>query len=128
LESSCSIFVGNEGLLQLAPHSLVQCQEHVAGGLHGDGAGALGLVARDKVDGHRAHHPQVVDAVMLEETLVLGRQEGVFDEVRDLVVGDRNTPLLADLRDQLSTARVNAQGDLHLDVAHCCAEGSEGAR
>src|SRR3984957_18581109 len=43
----------------------------------------------------------------------------MFNEVGDLVVGDRNTPLLADLRDQLATARVNTQGHLHLDVAHC---------
>jgi len=111
-------FVRNKRFLEFAPHRLVQAQEHVAGGLHGDGAGALGLVSRDKVYHHRADHPQVVDAVMLEEALVLGRQKGMFNQVWDLVVIDWNTPLFADLCDQLSTARVNTQGDLHLDVAH----------
>ncbi len=111
-------FVGNERLLELAPHSLIQCQEYVTGGLHGDGAGSLGLMSRDKVYDHGADHPQVVNAVMFEETLVFGRQEGAFDHVRNLVVIDWNTPLFADLCDQLSTARVNTQGDLHLDVAH----------
>ena len=71
-------FVYGERLLELAPHSLIQCQEYVTGGLHGDGAGSLGLMSRDKVYNHRrGPPPQVVDAVMPEETLVFGRQEGV---------------------------------------------------
>ena len=65
-----------------------------------------------------AQHAQVVDAVMLEEAVVLRGEEGVFHHVGNLVVGDRNAPLLADLRDQPAAARVNPQGHLHLDVAH----------
>ena len=37
---------------------------------------ALGLVARTiRFDEHRAQHAQVVDAVMLEEAVVFGREE-----------------------------------------------------
>ncbi len=111
--------ISDESLLQLTTICLIESQEDVASSLHGDRAGALGLVARNEVYGHRAHHTEIVDAVVLEETIVLRRQEGMFYQVRDLVVGDRNTPLFADLRDQCATARVNPQGHLHLDVAHC---------
>src|SRR2546430_5684015 len=41
LHDALPISVGDESLLQLAPIGLVEVEEHVAGGLHGDGAGAL---------------------------------------------------------------------------------------
>ena len=110
--------VGDEGFLQLAPIGLVEVEEHVAGGLHGDGAGALGLVAGKKIDEHRAHHAEVIDAVVLEEALVLGGEKRVLEQIGYLVVADRYTALLADLRDQGAAARVHAQGHLQLDVAH----------
>jgi hypothetical protein len=110
--------VGDEGLLELAPVSLVETEEHVAGGLHGDGARALGLVAGDEIDQHRAHHADVVDAVVLEEALVLGGDEGVLDQLRNLVIGDRDAPLLTDLRDERAAARVDAQWHLQFHVAH----------
>ena len=76
------------------------------------------LVARHHVDQHRAHHAEVVDAAVLEEALVLGGEEGVLHQLRNLVVGDRDAPLLADLRDQRAAARVDAQRHLQLHVAH----------
>jgi hypothetical protein len=100
--------VGDEGLLQLAAVGLVEIEEHVAGGLHGDGAGALGLVAGEEIDQHGAHHAEVVDAVVLEEALVLGGDERLLDEIGNLVVGDRDAPLLTDLRDESAAARVDA--------------------
>ena len=118
--------VGDEGLLQLAARGLVEREEHVARGLHGDGAGALGLVAGDDVDQRGAHHAEVVDAVVLEETVVLGRQEGVLDQLGDLLVGHRDAPLLADLRDQLAAARVDAQRHLQFHVAHRFDRGQRG--
>ncbi len=75
---------------------------------------------------HGAHHAEVVDAVVLEEALVLGGQEGVLYQLRDLVVGDRDAPLLADLRDQRAAARVDAQGHLQLHVAHRLDRGQRG--
>src|SRR6516225_4093639 len=110
--------VGDEGLQQLPAVGLVEIEEHVAGGLHGDGAGALGLVARDEIDQYRACHAQVVDAVVLEEALVLGGEEGVLDQLRNLVVSDRDSPLLTDLGDESAAAGVDAQRHLQFDVAH----------
>jgi len=102
----------------LAAIGLVEIQEHVAGGLHGDGARPLRLVAGDEIDQHRAHHAEVVDAVVLEEALVLGRDERVLDEIGNLIVGDRNAPLLTDLRDERAAARIDPQRHLQFDVAH----------
>ena len=100
--------VGDEGFLQLATRGLVEREEHVARRLHGDGAGALGLVAGDQIDADGAHHAEVVDAVVLEEALVFGGEEGVLDELGDLVVARRDAPLLTDLGDERAAARVDA--------------------
>src|SRR6266480_1969762 len=118
--------VGDESLLQLAPIGLVEVEEHVAGGLHGDGAGALALVTGEQIDEHRAHHAEVIDAVVLEEALVFGGEKRVLDELGDLVVADRDAALLADLRDQRAGAGVHAQGHLQLDVAHGIRRGERG--
>ena len=53
-----------------------------------------------------------------EETVILRREKRAFDELRDLLVGDRNTPLLADLRDQRAAARIHAQWHLQLQGTH----------
>ena len=37
----------------------------------------------EKSTQHGAQHAEVVDAVVLEETIVLGGEEGVFDELRE---------------------------------------------
>ncbi len=110
--------VGDEGLLQLAADRLVERQKHVAGGLHRDRARPLRLLARHQVDEHGTHHAGVVDAVMLEEAVVLGGEEGMLHQLRDLLVGDRIAALLADLGDQPAAAGVDPQGHLHLDAAH----------
>ena len=118
--------VGDESLLQLAPIGLVEVEEHVAGGLHGDGAGALALVTGEQIDEHRAHHAEVIDAVVLEEALVFGGEKRVLDEIGDLVVADRDAALLPDLRDQRTRAGVHAQGHLQLHVAHGIRRGERG--
>jgi len=112
--------ISEEGFLELAPPRLVERQEHVARGLHGDGARALRAIARDQIDQHRAHHTGIVDAVVLEEPIVLGREKRLFDDLRDLLVAHRDAPLLTDLRDQIAVARVHAQRHLESDVAHRC--------
>jgi hypothetical protein len=65
-----------------------------------------------------AHDAEVVDTVMLEEALVLCGDESVLDELWNLVVGDRDAPLLTDLGDERAAARVDAQRHLQFDVAH----------
>src|SRR5256885_5183032 len=93
---------------------------------HGDGAGALALVAGEQIEEHRAHHAEVIDAVVLEEALVFGGEKRVLDELGDLVVADRDAALLADLRDERAGAGVHAQGHLQLDVAHGIRRGERG--
>src|SRR2546430_4891103 len=126
LHDALPISVGDESLLQLAPIGLVEVEEHVAGGLHGDGAGALALVTGEQIDEHRAHHAEVIDAVVLEEALVFGGEKRVLDEIGDLVVADRDAALLPDLRDQRTRAGVHAQGHLQLHVAHGIRRGERG--
>ena len=58
-----------------------------------------------------------------EEALVLGCEEGPFDEEGDLFIGDRNAALLADLGHERAISRVDAKRDLQLDFAHGCAGG-----
>ena len=49
----------------------------------------------------RAQHAAVVEAMVAEEALVFGGDEGFAHQHRDVVVGHRHAPLLADLGDQL---------------------------
>ena len=63
---------------------------------------------------------------MLKEAIVLGGEEGLPDQQWNLVVGDRDPPLLADLGDQLAAAGVNAQGNLQFRVAHRLDAGQRG--
>ena len=54
---------------------------------------------------------------MLEESVVLGREEGVDDHLWNVRGGDRDAPLLADLRDQLAVAGIDREWQLHAQVA-----------
>ncbi len=103
--------IGDEYLRQLAPRGLFQRQEHVARGLLGDGAATLaGGIHRDHIGHQRTRHPHPVDAMVLEEAVVLGRQHGLADDIGNLFVGDRDAALLADLRNQPPRAGVHPQG------------------
>ncbi len=65
----------------------------------------------------RARDALPVDAGMLEEAVVLGGEHGLHHDRRDLVPGHRHAPLLAELREQLAVAAVNAQRHLQAHVA-----------
>ncbi len=110
--------VGDEDFLQLAPNALVEGQEHVPGGLHRDGAGALRVVARGEVDEHRAQHAAVVEAVVAVEALVFRGNERVAHRLGNVGVGDQHPTLLADLCDQLAAAAVDAHGHRQVERAH----------
>ena len=71
-----------------------------------------------RVNEHCADDADVVDAVMFEEPVVLGRQERVFDQIRNLLVRGGNTPLLANLRNQAAVTRIDAQRHLELNATH----------
>ena len=66
----------------------------------------------------RAHHAEVVDAMVLEEALVFRGEKRMLDQLRNLLVGHRDAALLADLGDQRAASRVHAQRHLQFDVAH----------
>jgi hypothetical protein len=86
---------------QLAPRRFVQRQEHVARRLLRDRAAALAFapaVATFITTALQHAHP--VDAVVLEEPVVLRGQHGLPDQRRHLLEGHRDAPLLADLRHQ----------------------------
>ena len=71
---------GEDRLLQLAADRDLVVQEDVLGHLLGDGRAALGPAALQDVEDVLEHRPADaadVDAAMLEEVVVLGRQEGV---------------------------------------------------
>jgi hypothetical protein len=107
----------DEDLLQLAADGLLLREERAARRLHGDGARALAF-AGGHVDEQRAHDALPVEAVMLEELIVLGGDERVLDDLRYLLVSHGVAPLLADLRDKLAARGVDAQRHRQLVVLH----------
>ena len=70
-----------QGLADLALDRLLVGEEEVLGDLLGDGRGAL-LAAGAEIGQRGAHDALGIDAAMLVEVLVLGRQEGGGDELR----------------------------------------------
>ena len=77
---------GEQDLAELAGDRLLAGQEEVAGDLHGDRAGAL-LGAGREVGERGARDAQIVDAAVLIEALVLGGQNGLFHDIRDVADG-----------------------------------------
>ena len=57
---------------------------------------------------------QIVDAAMLVEALVLGRQNGLFHDIRDFRDRDDRAALLAELAQQLPVGRNHPQRDFRL--------------
>ena len=56
--------------------------------------------------------------MVAEEPVVLGGQHGMPHQLRDVIEGDGDASLFADLGDQTARAGVDAQGHLQLDLAH----------
>jgi hypothetical protein len=108
----------DEGFLELAPPGLVECQENVARGLHGDGAAALHLLARDQIDDGGARERQRADAAFLEEAVILRGEKCLAYERRNLVIAHGRALLGADLRDEISGGGVDAQRHFQLHIAH----------
>ncbi len=88
-------------LLDLAREADLVGQQHVLDHLLGDGRCAdrpLALAALHQVGRGGAQDGQRVDAVVAEEALVLGGDEGVLDEVRDRPVRHEDAPLGGEFR------------------------------
>ena len=97
-----------DGLAGLAPEVLPRAlgealrgHEQRLGGLLGDGGAALDLLPAQVGVHPGAQRPLPVDAVVLEEVLVLGGQEGLHHVARDAVVGHHPAPFLEELSHDL---------------------------
>ncbi len=94
-------------LLDLAVVGLLGGEQEVLGDLLGDGRGALPL-ARLGVGQEGAHDPLGVDAAVLVEVLVLGRQEGRDDDLRHRLDRQVQPALAGVLGQQRAVRRVDA--------------------
>jgi hypothetical protein len=105
--------VGENGVLQLAADGGVVGQEDVLGHLLGDGGAAFQPAPTNGVEqvlGHGAHNAAGVHAAVLEEAVVLGRQEGLGQLGRDVVIGDEDPALAAELADQGAVPGIGPRG------------------
>ncbi len=64
-----------------------------------------------------SNHAAIVDAGVLEEVLVLGRQHGLDQQRRHVRVDDRRPLQLAEFVDEPAVAAIHLEGYLNLDVA-----------
>ncbi len=103
---------GEDGFLELAVQTGLAGQQDVLGHLLGDGRAAFQATTGQHVEDVLEHGPADaghVDAAVAEEVLVLGRQEGVNDRLRHLVVGDVDTALVRELADQSAVLGIDAR-------------------
>ncbi len=106
-------------LADLAREGHLVAQEEVLGDLLGDGGGALGMAAGAVVlhviEGG-ARDAGEIEAAVLVEVLVLGRHEGVLDEVRHRLDRDIEPAFLGVFGEQRAVGRVHARHHRRLVV------------
>ena len=71
-------------------------------------------------------HAHVVDPAVLVEALVLGRQDRVSHDIRDLPDADDRAPFLAEFAQEVAFRRDDAQGNLGLVVGQRLQRGQRG--
>ncbi|GJE73413.1 hypothetical protein CHKEEEPN_4978 [Methylorubrum podarium] len=98
---------GDQRFLDLAVVGLLGGEQEVLGHLLGDGRGAL-LLAGLRVGQHRAHDALGVDAAVLVEVLVLGREEGRDHDLRHRLDRQVEAPLVGVLGEQRAVRGVDA--------------------
>ncbi len=98
---------GEEGLLDLPLPGLLVIEEQLAGQLLGEGAGA-GQPPLDDVFDRRHHDPRHDDAEVAIEIGVLGREDGLAQPRRDVLVLDHDPALRRELADDPPVGRVDA--------------------
>jgi len=104
--------VGQQDFINLAGQCFFLGQEHIAGHLHGDGAGTLAGMAANHVGCQCAHDADIVDAAMLIKAIVLDCQYGVFHVRRNVVEFDQIAFFFTEFTQQDMVFRVNAQWNL----------------
>ena len=99
------------GLLELAVHVLVAGQQEVLRHLLRDGRGALRPLGAEvlQIVHERAHHAQVVDAAVIVEAPVLGRQERCDGQLGHGADGHEDAPLARVLADDAAVGCVYAR-------------------
>src|SRR5438477_8655919 len=65
---------------------------------------------------------------MLVKALILGREDGLFHQGRNLLDADHRTALFAELADQDAVGRIDAQGDFRLVFGERLDGGQVGVR
>ena len=102
--------VGQNGFLDLAVDTALIGQQDVLGHLLGDGRAALQPSPGGGVEDVLEHGPAQtahVDAAVVEEIAVLGRQEGLDHRQRDLLIRHIDAPLVREFADQRPVAGID---------------------
>ena len=99
-------------LVDLASKCFLGRQIEIARDLHRDRRRALGAARLAEVGQPGANHADVVDAAVLVEARVLGRQHRVLHHLRDLRDRHEVAPLLAELAEQHAVGREDAHRQL----------------
>src|SRR6266581_7720008 len=115
-------------LVQFAGQRFFPGKKKVSRDLHRDRRSPLSLAAGHQVGVGCAAHPVVVDPGMLVKALVLGREDGLFHQSRNLLDADDRTALFAELPDQQAVGGVDAQRDLRLVLGERLDGGQVGVR
>ena len=102
--------VGEDRLADLAEHVALVADEHQLGHLLRDGRAALHHAPGLQVGEGGAQDAERIDAVVLEEAVVLGGDEGQLHVLGDLIVGQDDALLQEELADQLALRREDAAG------------------
>ena len=97
-------------LVELARQRLLGGEEEIARHLHGDRARALAAAALREVGVGGARDAQIVDAGVLVEALVLGREDRLLQLLGHLLDRNQQAALFAELADQRALRRCRPAG------------------
>src|SRR5215831_17631784 len=104
---------GEDHLLNLAVHTSVGAiEEESSGELHGEGTGTFGHAAMENVTVSGLDHTGQVDAEVIFEVLVFGADDGVFQCLRKLVVGEQDAALQGKRADRLTVVGIKLRDDV----------------
>jgi len=112
---------GEQHFAELARDRLLTGEKEVARDLHRDRTGTL-LRAGTEIGPGGAQHGKIVDAAMLIEPFVLGGQNGLFHDIRDILDLHHRPPLLAEFPQELALGGNHPERDFRLIVG----QGLEG--
>jgi hypothetical protein len=97
-------------LVELAVEGLLARQEKVARHLHRDRRCSLAATTGRQIGERRARDADRVDPGVFVEAFVLGGEDGLLEDRRDVCDADHATTLLAEFAQQVAVGRIDAQG------------------